>query len=523
MTKKDSDKQSYPYHTDGQHHGHSSPPASDPFQQQSGGPFQQGGSPFQQASGPFEQGGSPFSTGSPFQTGGAFQAGSDDHDFGSTPESATALFSAELFGDLDISTATDNAPIEVQQPVLELEQKLPDRTRTAPKAAMTQHLSVPPPIPKPPSSAGKIVLVLLLLVVIGGGGTAAAYFLGFFDAGPAPIVRRTVHISSTPAGALIWINDKKMPQATPIALKLVVGRKYKVRLEAKDHRPQASLLVIKDLGEKVTQKAKYVLVKLPPPAVRPNIPVDPRVPPKTDVFGSLEILCKTEGAQIDVKLETAPSTPLPLPDMICRREALKVKLAPGKYSLVTSKEGFEKDERTIEVIAEQAQTLSIELQKETRRRRKRRRKTGPAKRRGGIVRVRGAAEITINSNLPGTIVRWRGKKLGKLPLTYRFPAGPQTIMVEHPKLFSRVSKTFTVVPKTNATIPVNFKKGRIKFIIHPWADVHINGKKIGQTPIATYKAWPGVYTILLKKGDLSETKLINLKPGGTSTVRHTFN
>jgi hypothetical protein len=217
---------------------------------------------------------------------------------------------------------------------------------------------------------------------------------------------------------------------------------------------------------------------------------------------------------------------IPTPNLTCQNQPHKIQLPPGKYILTTTKQGFQNDEQKIEIIAEQAQTLSIELQetptKQARKRRKKRNQKGtPPTQRGGV-RLRGAAEITISSNFPGTIVRWRGKKLGKTPLTHRFPAGPQTVTVEHPKLFSRLNKTFSVTPKINQTVAVDFKKGRIKFVIQPWADVTVNGKKIGQTPMPPYTAWPGVYTVQLQMKDKAEQKIINLKSGGTVTVRHSF-
>ncbi len=536
VTKKDFDKQKPSYPTNGQPYSHSSPPSSDPFQAQSGGPFKPSGSPFQPAGGPFEQG-------SPFQTGSNARLESEEYDFAAAPESATALFSAELFGDLDIAPAAEPPARHTATPSLELEleQKLPDRARTAAKATQTQSLSIPPPLVKQPSSSGKILLVLGLLVVLGGGGTVAAYLLGFFD---SPTVRRVVEISSVPTAATLWINDKKMAQPTPLALTLVVGRKYNVRVESLGHKPLRSLLALSALGEKVTQKVQYTLQKLdtphtspqtrqdPPPQTRQD-PVpptkDPTTPPSTEKFGTIEILCKTEGANLSIQAapSTSPAPTIPAPNLLCKLAPQKIQLPPGKYILTTTKDGFDKDEQNIEIVAEQAQTLSIELQEtQTKPSRKRRRKstqrgTPPSHRNG--VRLRGAAEITISSNFPGTIVRWRGKKLGQTPLTHRFPAGPQTVTVEHPSLFSRLDKTFTVTPKTNQTVSVEFKKGRIKFIIQPWADVTINGKKIGQTPMPPYTAWPGVYTIQLQMKDKSAQKIINLKSGGTSTIRHSFN
>jgi len=531
VTKKDFDKQKPSYPTNGQPYSHSSPPSSDPFQAQSGGPFKPSGSPFQPAGGPFEQG-------SPFQTGSNARLESEEYDFAAAPESATALFSAELFGDLDIAPAAEPPARHTATPSLELEleQKLPDRARTAAKATQTQSLSIPPPLVKQPSSSGKILLVLGLLVVLGGGGTVAAYLLGFFDSPTAPIVRRAIEISSVPTAATLWIDDKKMPQPTPLALKLVVGRKYNVRVESPGHKPQRSLLALSDLGEKVTQKVQYTLQKLDTPRTSPQTrqdPVpptkDPTTPPSAEKLGTIEILCKTEGANISIQADpsTSPAPTIPTPNLLCKLAPQKIQLPPGKYILTTTKDGFDKDEQNIEIVAEQAQTLSIELQEtKTKPSRKRRRKstqrgTPPSQRNG--VRLRGAAEITISSNFPGTIVRWRGKKLGQTPLTHRFPAGPQTVTVEHPSLFSRLDKTFTVTPKTNQTVSVEFKKGRIKFIIQPWADVTINGKKIGQTPMPPYTAWPGVYTIQLQMKDKSAQKIINLKSGGTSTIRHSFN
>jgi serine/threonine protein kinase len=74
-------------------------------------------------------------------------------------------------------------------------------------------------------------------------------------------------------------------------------------------------------------------------------------------------------------------------------------------------------------------------------------------------------------------------------------------------------------PKTRKTVKKK-KPGTLRFIAKPWADVYVDGKKIGQTPMKPRKMPPGSYKVEFKNPELGKTKsfTIKLKSGGDEKV-----
>ena len=67
-----------------------------------------------------------------------------------------------------------------------------------------------------------------------------------------------------------------------------------------------------------------------------------------------------------------------------------------------------------------------------------------------------------------------------------------------------------------------FLKGKIMFYIKPWADVWVNGSKIGQTPLAPIRRFPGTYRVVLKMKKKTHATTINLNSNETYRLRYQF-
>jgi hypothetical protein len=360
-------------------------------------------------------------------------------------------------------------------------------------------------------------------ILLLGGASAGVYFSGILDLPPPASLptKQAVHLHTIPAGASLWVNGKLMPKKTPLSLALASGQRYNFKFELATYQSHEVHFLASSKKEAIT--LSYTLKAVTPPTPPPNAAAQAHI----------LLSCKTEGASLSLQSEQQP--PPALPTVPCQVEPHRLSLPPGQYTLRAQKEGFQVFEQQLTLEANTEQTLAIELQPEIKQRKRpipRKdekdppRKNGKDPRRVAIRRpvgipLRGAAEIRLTSE-PSAAVRWRGKKIGTTPLTHRFPAGNHQIIFESPKLLSHLKKEITVQPNIAQTVHAQFGKGTLRFVVRPWADVFINGKKIGQTPLPPYKTWQGIYNIELKMKDQTHRKMLNLKPNKTETIRYTF-
>jgi serine/threonine protein kinase len=73
--------------------------------------------------------------------------------------------------------------------------------------------------------------------------------------------------------------------------------------------------------------------------------------------------------------------------------------------------------------------------------------------------------------------------------------------------------------------PISKKKqGRLKIVVEPWAEIYLDGVKIGETPLAARKLPEGKYQILLKNPQTGKKfkKSIMIVAGKDTLVRHTW-
>ena len=69
--------------------------------------------------------------------------------------------------------------------------------------------------------------------------------------------------------------------------------------------------------------------------------------------------------------------------------------------------------------------------------------------------------------------------------------------------------------KSSSPKVINQTPGRLKVLVKPWAEVFINGKRIGETPFKPVQLPPGTYKVKLVNPQIkkSVTKTIRIKPG----------
>ncbi|RME21198.1 MAG: hypothetical protein D6806_15100, partial [Deltaproteobacteria bacterium] len=129
--------------------------------------------------------------------------------------------------------------------------------------------------------------------------------------------------------------------------------------------------------------------------------------------------------------------------------------------------------------------------------------------------TRALLEIATN---PGAEIVVDGKKRGRGGARMRLGAGWHRIQVR----LGQVEKSRRVRLRAGArkVERIYFDKGRLKVVVHPYADIYINGRHAGQSPMAPLDLWEGTYELRLVNAELgkSETLKVQVKPGKTTPI-----
>ncbi|MEO0813392.1 MAG: PEGA domain-containing protein, partial [Myxococcota bacterium] len=88
--------------------------------------------------------------------------------------------------------------------------------------------------------------------------------------------------------------------------------------------------------------------------------------------------------------------------------------------------------------------------------------------------------------------------------------------------------TLGILKKVSVSLPpgssreaeLNFKKGELAFDAKPWADVYVDGKKVGTTPLLPVPVFEGLHTVrFVNRGVKKDTsKTVEVAPGETLRV-----
>jgi len=85
-------------------------------------------------------------------------------------------------------------------------------------------------------------------------------------------------------------------------------------------------------------------------------------------------------------------------------------------------------------------------------------------------------------------------------------AGRHEIEIISEPLGYRAVRTIQVTPGKVTPVKVEFPKGTIAINALPWADVWVDGEKIGETPIGNLQLTIGTHDILFRHPDLGEQR-----------------
>jgi serine/threonine-protein kinase len=127
------------------------------------------------------------------------------------------------------------------------------------------------------------------------------------------------------------------------------------------------------------------------------------------------------------------------------------------------------------------------------------------------------------STEPKVKVYWHGKLLGSAPGAFELALGKQTLRLSEPSL--GIEKSLTVVVGAhNPAKAITFAKASLEVRAAPWANVKLDGKAMGQTPVKTDDVYEGDHVLELSNPELNQTRRIEVKlaPGEHKTVRESL-
>lgn len=134
-------------------------------------------------------------------------------------------------------------------------------------------------------------------------------------------------------------------------------------------------------------------------------------------------------------------------------------------------------------------------------------------------------EPTGNGYLLAIVDSWAevkidGQKRGKTPLRrIELPAGDHTISLWNDNFAGMVTDRFTISPGKTVKKRYSFREfGYLQLVVFPWAEVYIDGRHYGQTPIGRAKVPVGEHTLTLLHPELGKKELTTQIVADDTTV-----
>jgi serine/threonine-protein kinase len=323
------------------------------------------------------------------------------------------------------------------------------------QGALTRPVSGPDaPPPAPPARrrpTARIALGLAALSVAAGGAAGALWFAGNESTRGTPAVTiGTVILSSHPEGASVAV-DGVLRGTTPLVLQLPSGRRA-VRVTRAGSEP-ASLVAELAPGAEWRRHVALAPIAEKPPA------------------GTLRIETERPGAEVAIDGVRAGVTPLSLADLAPGEHVVQVRGASG---LVTRRVTIEAGATSSLVLGSEAAPSLL----------------------SGWVSIATPFELQVYED---------GRLLGvSRSERIMIGAGRHTLELVNETL--GVQRTQTVVVEPGRTANVRFDPPVSSLTVNalPWAEVSIDGRPYGETPIANVSLPVGDHVVVLRHPTLGE-------------------
>jgi hypothetical protein len=295
----------------------------------------------------------------------------------------------------------------------------------------------------------RVAVAALGLLLLGGGVMAARRYLG-----TAPVTTGTVVVSTNPPGAQV-ILDGTPQGASPMTLTVAAGT-HTLELRGAGEPRTMSLDVAagSQLSQYIELSAKGSLAA-----------------------GSLQVRTDPAGADVSVDGVSRGVSPIIVAD-----------LAPGEHVVALKGEnGTTRQTVTIEAGATASLVANLAAAA-----------AGGAAASGGWISV----------STPKTVQLFEdGRLLGSSDSErLMVPAGNHQLEVVNDALGYRSTRAVQVTAGKVTVVKIEFPKGTIALQASPWADVWIDGEKVGETPIGNLPLTIGTHEVIFRHPDLGEQR-----------------
>jgi hypothetical protein len=300
---------------------------------------------------------------------------------------------------------------------------------------------------KPAASRRKLPMAAaaLALLALAGAGLPAAR--RFFEPAAAP-AEGTLNVSTNPPGAQLFIDGVERG-LTPVTVSLKPGPHA---LELRGSGAPRLMPVTITAGAQVSQ---YI-----------------ELPPTAPTSGELRVRTDPAGARVSVDGIARGVSPLTVVD-----------LPPGEHAVL-----FESDlgsvKQTVTIEAGNTASLTVPM----------------AAPEGAPV----SGWVAISA--PAIVQLFEGGRLVGTSQSERLmvSAGRHNLEIVSEAVGYRVSRTVQVFPGKVTPIKIEFPEGAIALNATPWAEVWVDGDKIGDTPIGNYQLTLGSHDFVFRHPDLGE-------------------
>jgi hypothetical protein len=293
----------------------------------------------------------------------------------------------------------------------------------------------------------RAAIAAIALLVLGGGALAARKFLT-----AAPVTTGTVVVTTNPPGAQVLL-DGKPEGASPTTLTVAAGT-HVLELRGAGEPRKMSLDVA--AGAQVSQYIELAKGSL--------------------ASGSLQVRTEPAGAEVIVDGVARGASPVIVAD-----------LSPGDHVVALKGENGT-TKQTVTVEAGATASLVANLATAT---------SSPASS-GGWISV----------STPKTVQLFEdGRLLGSSDSErLMVPAGTHQLEIVNESLGYRSTRAVQVSAGKVSAVKIEFPKGTIALQAIPWADVWIDGEKVGETPIGNLPLTIGTHEVIFRHPDLGEQR-----------------
>lgn len=287
-------------------------------------------------------------------------------------------------------------------------------------------------------------------LLVGLGVSAVPYLAraAWGSDGPTPVVIResAVQLTSLPSNAAVYIDGARMG-LTPLSLSLPVGV-HIAELRSGVMSRRATLTV--EAGKILTQH------------------VDFGSAPKT---GRLQVTSDPSGAAVSINGLIRGETPLDISELV-----------PGEYRVTISR-GATSVDRTIQVTPGATATVVASV---------------PVVAANGWVAIEAPVELEVFE---------AGRYLASGRVSrISLPPGRHVLSLVNTALAYRTEETVNIVPGRYVALKVPMPSGALSINALPWADVLIDGRSVGQTPIGNLALPLGPHEVTWRHPDYGERR-----------------